>query len=83
MSFQARSITANTVVTMIIRNANNGSTIYQFAAPLLTTNGVYTEELTTPVAISSGTTLGFVTSSVSAGAVTGARVTAWLRRHPD
>lgn len=87
VSFQARSVTLSTNVNMIVRNMNNASNLYAFTAPLLVTppasNGVYTEILANPVPISAGTTIGFVTSSVSAGVVTGARVAVWLRRHPD
>ncbi len=87
VSFQARSVTLSTNVNMIVRNMNDASTLYAFTAPLLVTppaaNGVYTEVLATPVQIPAGTTIGFATSSVSAGVVTGARVAVWLRRHPD
>lgn len=86
VSFQARSVTVNTNVNMIVRNMNDASTLYAFTAPLLVTPpsaGVYTQVLTTPILIPAGTTIGFVTSSVSAGTVTGARVAVWLRRHPD
>jgi hypothetical protein len=87
VSFQARSVTLSTNVNMIVRNMNNASTLYAFTAPLSVTppaaNGVYTELLVTPVPIPAGTTIGFATSSVSAGVVTGARVAVWLRRHPD
>ncbi|HGI8170834.1 TPA: hypothetical protein ACJT8G_002871 [Legionella pneumophila] len=87
VSFQARSVTLSTNVNMIVRNMNDASTIYAFTAPLLVTppanNGVYTEMLATPIPIPAGTTIGFATSSVSAGVVTGARVAVWLRRHPD
>ncbi|WP_367606942.1 hypothetical protein [Legionella sp. W05-934-2] len=87
ISFQARSVTAATTVTMFVRNMNDASNLYTFTAPLAITppsaSGVYTELLANPVPIPAGTTIGFVTSAVSAGAVTGARVAAWLRRHPD
>lgn len=87
VSFQARSVTLSTNVNMIVRNINDASTLYAFTAPLMplppATDGVYTEVLATPVQIPAGTTIGFATSSVSAGVVTGARVAVWLRRHPD
>jgi hypothetical protein len=88
VSLQARSVTANATVVINILNINDGSTIYQITAPLTTPvppaiNGVYTQMLATPVAIPAGSTIGFSTVSVSAGIVTGARIGAWLRRHPN
>lgn len=88
VSLQADSVTADADVVMNVINANSGTSIYQFTAPLLTpvpptTNGVYTEILTTPITVPAGTTIGFTTVSVSAGAVSSARVSAWLRRRPD
>lgn len=88
VSFQARSVTANTNVVMNVLNINTGATLYSFTVPLTTpvppaTNGVYTTTLTTPVTIPAGATIGFNTGSVSAGVVAGARVGVWLRRRAD
>jgi hypothetical protein len=88
VSFQARAVSADTTVTMNVRNMNNATTLYSFSFPLgipppVTDMTFYTNLLQTPVQIPAGTTIGFSTGSVTLGTVTGARVAVWLRRHPD
>lgn len=83
-SIQARSASVTpTNVVINVLDQNTSSILQSFTATLTTSPGAYTEELVTPISVPSGTTIGFTTGSVSAGTVTGARVAAWLRRHPD
>ena len=83
-SIQARAVsTPPTTVTINVLDQNTLTILHTFVATLTSSPGSYTEQLNIPVAVLSGATIGFATVSVSSGTVTGARVAAWLRRHPD
>lgn len=65
-----------TLAVMDFTAGNANTVLHQFTAA--TSN--HTEELTTPVAVSNGTVLGFRTVNLNGGTFTDVRIAAWLQR---
>ncbi|MGB5818287.1 MAG: hypothetical protein WBG90_02290 [Saonia sp.] len=81
VSFNADSNGASDSVLMAVIDSNTNTNLFTFTATGNANNMVYTEMLTTPVAIPVGTSIGFRTVTET-GNVTDARVAVFLRRRP-
>ncbi|MBC3759686.1 hypothetical protein H7U19_14830 [Hyunsoonleella sp. SJ7] len=85
VSFHAdnTSNASNTLIVAVVDISGNGAftEFFRFTASGANDNMSYTEILATPVAIPSGTTLGF-RSITESGNINSARVAVWLRRIP-
>lgn len=81
VSFNADNSTAGASVQMAVINTVNNTNLFTFTATGATNNMVYTEILTTPVSIPTGTSIGFRTVNEN-GNISSARVAVWLRRLP-
>lgn len=81
VSFNADTNGGSDSVLMAVIDSNTNTNLFTFTATGNTNNMVYTEILTTPVAIPVGTSIGFRTITET-GNVTDARVAVFLRRRP-
>lgn len=81
VSFNADASSNGNTVEMAVVDTVTDQNLFTFIANGDANNMVYTEVLSTPVAISAGTSIGFRTVNEN-GNVTDARVAVWLRRIP-